>query len=259
MAAKLEQSAKNWWQELYEDTPFELYMRRTDEAGLDATIDFLMAKLHLKSGSLLFDQCCGFGSMSLPIAARGVQVLGVDLCAKYITEATRVATERKLPCRFVQGDAFQFSASPQCDAAINWWTSFGYSEDDATNCRMLSRAFESIKDGGWFALDYPNMANYFAAGKPSEVARYDEPGGQILVVRESTIDLRKALRRQLWTFFMPNGRKLVQDTAIKIYLPNTVIEMLASCGFVDIECVGGIHGQELSMQSSRCIFLARKP
>lgn len=249
----------NWWRAFYEETPFELYMERTNDAVLAATVDFLMDKLHLAPGASVFDQCCGFGSISLPLARRGMNVLGVDLCTKYIEKARHRAHSQGLECRFEKGDAFEFKPSVPCDAAINWWTSFGYAQNDERNLTMLRRAYEAVRPGGYFALDYPNLSYVFRATKPSEVKRFAGEEGEIILIRESELDLINGLRKQLWTFIMPDGSKLVHDTALRLYAPHSIVQMLSACGFESTDVFGDIKGNPLHLDSDRCIFITRRP
>src|SRR5208283_3335752 len=98
-------------------------MARTDQADLDATIAFLTDKLQLKAGATIFDQCCGLGGMSIPLAKLGFRMVGVDLCHKYIAMAQAEAAAAKLQAEFAVGDAFVFVPGRACDAALNWYTS----------------------------------------------------------------------------------------------------------------------------------------
>ena len=55
---------------------------------------------------------CGIGytvrwlAARTPLAAQGVELVGLDLNSALINEASRLARQEKLPCRFVHGDAF---------------------------------------------------------------------------------------------------------------------------------------------------------
>ncbi len=249
----------DWWRAFYAETPFELYMRRTDEGELKATIDFLWDRLELTGESRVFDQCCGFGSLSLPIAERGAAVVGVDICARYIESAAQEAQAKGLSCSFFAADAFDFEPPELCDAAFNWWTSFGYCQDDERNQLMLDRAFAALKPGGRFALDYPNMPFVLRSFQDSETMHHETPEGVVTVLRETNMNLTAGLREQRWTYDLPDGTRQVHDTALRIYLPHTLSEMLKSAGFSDIEHCGGVAGEPLSISSPRCISLARKP
>src|SRR4051812_45727583 len=120
-------TGEEWWRALYDDIVAELLLVRKDDAQRNATITFLREHLALTRGAVLFDQCCGIGSLSLPLAREGVAVIGVDQCAAYIDRARRDGAD--LPCTFHAGDAFSFVADRPCHAAVNWGTSFGNADD----------------------------------------------------------------------------------------------------------------------------------
>jgi SAM-dependent methyltransferase len=58
------------------------------------------------------DVGCGIGyavrwlAARTPLASQGLELVGIDLNATLIREATRLAAAENLPCRFVHGDAF---------------------------------------------------------------------------------------------------------------------------------------------------------
>lgn len=248
-----------WWQAFYEETPFEHFMERADAAELERTVDFLTEKLEIARGAAVFDQCCGFGSIAIPLSKRGITVFGVDLCQKYIDKARRRAEKEQVACHFVRGDAFVYVPEVRCDAAVNWWTSFGYARDDATNLSMLRRAYESLRNGGCFALDFPNMPYVFRRPSLTEEKRLKAGEEEVFVVRETELDLHRGLRRQIWTFVLPDGNRLVHDTAIRTYLPDTLVSMLERCGFEEVELYGDVDGRSLSLDCERCIAVCRRP
>src|SRR5262249_17096597 len=137
-----------WWRSLYDDTVAELLLVRRDPAEIAATVRFLAEQLGLGSGSTVFDQCCGVGSLAVPLAEFGVSGVGVDQSDAYIDRAKRSASGR--PCQFFAADAVGFVPPVSCDGAFNWNTGFGNHADDVRNREMLRRAFESLKSGGRF-------------------------------------------------------------------------------------------------------------
>src|SRR5262245_25674439 len=75
-------SGHAWWNEFFDDAYADISLvPRTAEAerAQEAAASFLKSKLRLDAGATVFDQCCGIGRLSLPLAARGVRVVGVDL------------------------------------------------------------------------------------------------------------------------------------------------------------------------------------
>lgn len=279
-----------WWQSFYDDTPFELYMVRTNEAELEESIAFLREKLHLTAGATIFDQCCGFGAMSIPLAERGFRMFGADLCQKYIAmakqavasksksgspkaaktssgktgsakgkSAKRASAKTKLDATFTVADAFDFVPRVSCDAAFNWYTSFGYASEDEQNLKMVARAFAALKPGGYYALDFLNMPMIMQAFKTSMSTTLHSPQGDIVQTRKCSFDLYKGTMEQHWTWAMPDGKELTQDSTLRAYMPCDLVAMFKQVGFVDVQLFGGTDGSPLTADSGRCIVVARKP
>jgi 2-polyprenyl-3-methyl-5-hydroxy-6-metoxy-1,4-benzoquinol methylase len=66
----------------------DLVLARDDKHALRATVDFLVSELRLQDGNRVYDQCCGIGGLSIPLAARGLHVTGIDLCDFFIDRAS---------------------------------------------------------------------------------------------------------------------------------------------------------------------------
>jgi SAM-dependent methyltransferase len=252
-------------------------MERRDTIELNQTLDFLVRILELAPGETVFDQCCGFGSLSVPLAERGFNLIGVDLCQKYIDKASNSAkllsgtnalsgTQALGGTKVLAGaaqfhcaDAFTFSPSQPCDAAFNWYTSFGYSDDDNVNVKMLERAFESLKPGRKFALEYPNIADLLRNFKARFSYSRETESGTIMVKRRCWIDAERGVMLQRWNHKLPDGRELENNTSLRLYLPHTLADLFKRAGFTDIKLLGGIDGSELRQKSARCIVVGTKP
>jgi SAM-dependent methyltransferase len=184
-------------------------------------------------------------------------VTGVEQAAGYVERARSAAAG--LPASFVVGDAFRFVPDRPCDAAINWWTSFGYLTDDDANAEMLRRAFEALAPGGRFAIDTPNVPGVYAGFRPSEITRRTTPAGDIVMLRESWLDLARGLLHKRWTFILPDGRRVERPSTIKLYPPDRMVALLAGCGFTELEVFGDLDGRPVTLGSPRCIVVGRRP
>jgi cyclopropane fatty-acyl-phospholipid synthase-like methyltransferase len=247
-----------WWQAFFDDVYADMVLARTNDPIVPATVDFLMRRLHLKPGDVVFDQCCGVGGLSLPLARRGLKVIGVDQSAAYVRRATEAAHAEGLDCAFHVGDAFEFVPSVPCAATLNWATSFGYLADDQRNARMFRRAFESLAPGCSFALETINLPFLLRRFQASLVQRYTTQAGEWLLLRETCIDLARGMTLTDWTFLAPDGRRTLRQTETRMYLPHVLGEMLRSSGFGEVEYFGSIQGEPLGIDSPRCICVGRK-
>jgi SAM-dependent methyltransferase len=249
----------SWWAELYDDLLADVLLDGTTAGEIDATVAFLAEQLALRRGDRVFDQCAGNGRLSIPLARWGADVIGVEQAAGYVERARTRAAAAGVAARFVAGDAFEYVADPPCAAAINWWTSFGYLPDDDGNVRMLQRACESIVPDGRFAIDYPNVPGLCAKFVPSDITRRATAGGDVVMLRESRLDLERGLLHKRWTFVTPDGRRVERPSTLRLYMPDRLVALLAAVGFVDVRLFGGVDGQPLTLDSPRCILVARRP
>lgn len=260
MEPQKQEDSRPWWEKFYNDSPFIAYLEDAQKDDIEEALAFLISRLNLASGNTVFDQCCGTGSLSLGLAKRGMTAYGCDIANSMIAKAQADAKDLGLEdiAHYIVADAFSYACPVPADAAFNWYTSFGYSDDD-DNLLMLQQAYKSLRPGGRFALDYPNAAVVMGKFKKSMVKRIDTTGGELVVTRESTIDARHGRLLQTWTFFAPDGIRSTFDSSVRIYLPNDLCRMLEEVGFGEIELYGNTAGDWLNLETNRCIVVARRP
>jgi SAM-dependent methyltransferase len=253
--------APDWWSEFFDDAYAAFGLSDDDDPKVTAAVDFLSEQLQLAAGDRVFDQCCGIGRLSLPLARRGVHVIGVDFTPTYIATALHRAEPDQLPCDFHTGDAHAFTAPVLCDGAFNWFTSFGYENDDARNAQLLHRAFESLRPGGRYVLDYMNVPKVLAQFRPSMAMRdprADDEAG-LVVVTENAFDFERGMIDSTWTFFPPDGSRRTRRVATRLYLPHMLIDLFEQAGFTEVELFGEYDASPYDRLSTRCIVLGHKP
>lgn len=250
-----------WWHEFFDDDYAAYGLLNTDPNEDSAIAEFIIRSLELKPGDTVFDQCCGVGRISLQMAARGMNVVGVDRVQSYVDIATREADKRQVSgCAFHCADAHQFVSPIPCDGAVNWFTSFGYSPDDEQNIRFFQSAFVSLKPGGRFMIDYMNVPRVLAELRPWYIDRPTAPAlDGLIVLHETKPDLAAGMMNSDWTFLYPDGRRKHRRIATRMYLPSDIAAMLRRCGFDDVQLLGSREGEPLTLAGKRCIALARKP
>lgn len=249
-----------WWNTFFDNMYAEYGLPVSDHQMIAQVADFLMDELELAPGERVFDQCCGRGRFSIPLAERGVHVVGMDYSEDYVRTAREAIKTRNLAGEFHQGDAHDFVTSEPCDAAFNWYTSFGYDQDDEQNMQVLRGAFDSIKPGGLFALDYLNLPQRLKDFKPTRIDRSpeDEQNG-LIVLDESEMDLSAGMFRSKWTFLLPDDKRIERRVEVRMFMPHEIAAMLRRCGFADIRFYGWVDKSPLSEDSRRCIALASRP
>lgn len=251
----------NHWSTNFFDDEYAAFGLANDPPEMiDNAADFIFKTLELKPGELLFDQCCGIGRMSIPLARRGVRIIGVDLTQTYVETARQRAQAEKLTCQFEVGDAFSFVSPQKCDAAINWFTSFSYSPNDADNQKQLQNLFGSLRPGGRLVMDYINIARTMADFRPNMATRPTASTlNGLIVVQENAPDFNTGMMHSHWTFIRQDGQRVEKRFAIRMYMPWDIVRLLRNCGFEVQQLLGSIEGEPFERLSKRLIVLARKP
>ncbi|MFO0827517.1 MAG: methyltransferase domain-containing protein [Phycisphaerales bacterium] len=248
-----------WWKTFFDETYAEIGLVTRQGQQADAFADSVIRLLDLKPGERVFDQCCGIGRIAIPLARRGMVLEGVDLAQSYVDAAARTASQESLHARFVCADGYSYVASAPCDAAINVFTSFGYSDDDAQNEAMMRRAFESLRSGGRFLLERINPCWVVTFGLLPNATRIPTGSGDdILAVEEPVADWHRGTILSRWSIFFPDGRRDVRNFETRMLFPNELVAMAKRVGFVDIALLSSVDGAAYDRHARRLLMTARR-
>lgn len=251
---------ENWWESFYDSLLADILLETKDPEEVSATIQFLEKFCQLSPGARVFDQCCGTGRLSIPLAEKGHEVVGIDLIDSYVERARAKANQAELNLEFSARDAFEFVVTPPCDVAVNWWTSFGYARTDQENIQMCQRAFESLKPGGCFALDFMNVPGVIHDFKPQVVTHgQSEEHGEMTLIRESELDVENGFLLKNWIYFLENGRRVKHRTRVRMYAPVDLNHLFDLAGFRKVNVLGDLDGSSITLHSPRCIIVGFRP
>jgi SAM-dependent methyltransferase len=126
----------------------------TDEVS-DGDTDDIVALLGLAPGDSVLDAPCGHGRISNRLADRGCDVVGVDASELFLG----VAREAGSAVDYRRGDLRDLPVDGPFDAALSWFTSFGYFDDDG-NRRVLSEYRRVLRPGGRLLIEMHNRDNF---------------------------------------------------------------------------------------------------
>lgn len=147
----------------------------TDELN-DRDAADIVAFLELEPGDSILDAPCGHGRISNRLAARGMRVTGVDASQLFLDVAGSVASG----ATFYQGDLRQLPVDGPFDAALSWFTSFGYFDDD-DNRRVLAEYRRVVRPGGQLLIDTHNRDEFVRRFTPAPFSTTVQIGDDILI------------------------------------------------------------------------------
>jgi SAM-dependent methyltransferase len=157
----------------------EAYLRYSFTKGTEQEVGFLVQHLGLGPGMRVLDVGCGPGRHARALAARGIDVVGVDITPRFIELAAHDAPPN---ATFVVGDARELAYDAEFDAVISLCQGgFGLVRgDDASVLEGMARA---TRPGGRLALTA--FSAYFAVRFLEDTDAFDAATG--LNVEQTTL------------------------------------------------------------------------
>jgi len=243
-------SKKPWYEELFGET----YLRMVQQPSREATeqeVDFLVERLRLEPGLRVLDLCCGFGRHAVPLARRGLRVVGQDL-----DRGREAASEAGVEVEWVRRDMREISWEAEFDAAINMFTAFGYFEEDEENFRVLEGVARALKPGGRFLID---LISYAWLMRHWEARGWrDRPGG-LITLEEREMDWLRGIQEVEHTLIEPDGSRRRLRHRLRLFTPHELTAWLRRAGLEPEALCGDVDGTPFHLDSHRMFLVSRKP
>lgn len=190
--------------ELIGDHARSTYLRYSFTRGTAQEVDFLFSELALRSGMRLLDVGCGPGRHAWALRDKGVDVVGVDVSAGFLSAAG--------PGLWARADARDLPvASGSFDAAISLCQG-GFGLLGGEDARVLEEMGRAVRQGGRVAVSAPSA--YFVVGNLEPGDDFDAATGvnhECVRVRDASGDEGEF---DLWsTCFTPRELELMCRSA----------------------------------------------
>ncbi|MFQ6028933.1 MAG: SAM-dependent methyltransferase [Dehalococcoidia bacterium] len=118
-----------WWREFFTGLVLDFVQESRVRETTQAEADFIEETWQLPPGARILDVPCGGGRLALELAARGYRVTGVDIAQPLLDRAEAQAVARGLTVDWECRDMRDLSWEGEFDAALCWWSSFGYFDE----------------------------------------------------------------------------------------------------------------------------------
>ena len=158
---------KEWFSTWFDSPYYHILYAKRDEQEAADFIASLQQKLHLAPGSRVLDAACGKGRHAITLQQLGFSVDAFDLSPANIEAAQ--AFENKDLLFFVHDLREPLPLQNKYDAIFNFFTSFGYFDDQQDNQKAFNTFSGGLKDGGLLVLDFFNPTFVLANLVPTEM------------------------------------------------------------------------------------------
>jgi SAM-dependent methyltransferase len=203
----------------------------------------------------LLDAPCGHGRIANRIAEYGLRVTGLDRSSLFLRIARERAAARGVEVEYLEGDLRKMQFEGRFQAAINWFTSFGYFDDEG-NRRVLEGFHRALEPGGVLLIEQASREFLVAGVRASGEAVWMGERGDDLMIDKVTFD-PLAGRSHTERIIVRDGR--VRRTGFSLAQP-TAAElggMLRHAGFGEVRALDET-GDAFGIASRRLLVLARR-
>ena len=241
-----------WWEDFFSGDWQDVQQAFKKPETTRSEVGFISNLLDLPQGSEVLDVPSGEGRLALELAQQGFKVTCVELTRGLIDKAREKAKRRGLKLEFFQCDMRNLPWKDRFDAAINYWGSFGYFDDDGNESFVRAIA-NSLKPNGKFLVETHTLETILPNDKPRDWRKV----GDTFALEERTFNYETSRVDVQWTFLKAN--KISKSySSIRIYSFHELCGLLNRAGFVHWQACETLTGKPFQLGAARLTIVATK-
>ena len=223
----------------------------------DSDLPFYRERCQAAGGPVL-ELCCGTGRLTVPLAAAGIAIAGLDRSPAMLTGARGKGAEAGVEIEWLQGDLVDFDLGRRFALLLIPFNSLQciYSLDDI-RC-VFANIRRHLAPGGRLIFDIFNPdVRYFVDRRHGfhEVSRYRDAGGQEVVVSENCrYDAAGQVNRVTWRIQRGDEHR-DEQLDMRCFYPVEMDALLELGGFVCLEKLGSFDGEPFAAESAKMIYV----
>ena len=233
-----------WFEEWFGEEYLRLYPHRDDHEA-ERAVALISRTVPFQAGWRVLDVACGAGRHARAFEAAGARCTGLDLSATLLRLAQQVTG---VP--LVRADMRDLPIRPRSmDLTVNLFTSFGYFDNDAEHTAALAEMIATVRQGGWFVIDFLNPEAVRRQLVPEETLEL--AGSPVQVSRSVSPDGRYVCK----TIRAPRGKRYRER--VRLFEPHEMSGMLQAAGLTVRFRYGGYDAAPLTSESPRTILVGQ--
>ncbi|MCB9050291.1 MAG: methyltransferase domain-containing protein [Lewinellaceae bacterium] len=238
-----------WFENWFDSPYYHILYKNRDESEAEGFIDNLLDTLSPRAGARVLDLACGRGRYSRHLAGKGFEVTGIDLSVQSINFARQFEKDN---LSFFTHDMRLPFRSNYFDFIFNFFTSFGYFQEEKDDIKTLRNVAIGLRPGGIFVLDFFNSAYVASRLTGSEEKEVDgirfkmhkRVEGQHVI---KTIDFRD--KGKDWHF----------EERVRLFTPEDFDRLFEAAGLRILKTYGDYQLQPFNREESPRLILSAQP
>ncbi|MBP0446442.1 class I SAM-dependent methyltransferase [Roseomonas sp. SSH11] len=212
-------------------------------------------------GGPILELACGTGRLTLPLAAHGHEVVGLDNSRPMLAAAARKAADQGLPASFVLGDMREFDLGRRFGLIVISCNSLAHLHEPEDLRACLASVRRHLEPGGALAFDVvlpdPGLLAQ-PEGAPRRLDLGPNPSSAIQAEEVARYDPVAQVRVSHWHIRDRDGReRQMAPLALRQFFPREIPLLLEASGLELVERYGDFARNPLGRLSLNQICLAR--
>ena len=246
-------------------SPYQSFAQVYDVFMADMPVDdwvLFIERLWSSNGlnpDLVLDIGCGTGAVTVPLARKGYNVIGIDISEDMLSEARQKADSLALDILFLNQDMREFELYGTVDSIICVCDTVNYLRGGEELRLFFSLARNYLNDGGLFIFDINTEYKYAEILSDNTFSDITDSAAYIW---ENAYYPDKHINEYLVTFFIGNdsGKYNRFEELHEQYAFNVadILSTLQSCGFTDIQTYDADGFGAPSDKTERIFFAVTK-
>ncbi|OQA91545.1 MAG: dTDP-3-amino-3,4,6-trideoxy-alpha-D-glucopyranose [Elusimicrobia bacterium ADurb.Bin231] len=190
-----------------------------------------------QTGMPALELACGTGRLTVPLAAQGVRMTGLDISEPMLRTAKEKASKRNVDVEWVYSDCRNFNIDKRFKIIIFPFNSIAHLEDEESVDLCFSCVKKHLHEFGRFIVDTFNIRMDYLTRNPKvryPLVQYPDPDGRGMVtISESTsYDAATQICRVKWYITIENipGEE-TEEYNYRVFHPRELDALLRHGGF----------------------------
>ena len=233
-----------------------------DGMNTDMTdLPFYLRWLPKHPNAKILELCCGTGRLTIPIAKKGYDIIGVDLTPSMLQRAAEKANEAELDIKFIEGDMRTLALDDKFDLIFIPFNSIHHLYENNDLFKTLKTVKQHLNNDGYFLFDCfnPNIQYIVENEKAfNQIASYNTDDDRAVVIKQKMhYESNTQINRIEWHYFINGSFDSIQNLDMRLYFPQELDIYLKSNQFRIVHKFGDFDESPFHANSNKQIFVCQ--
>lgn len=217
----------------------------------------------VRIGGPVLEVACGTGRIAIPIAQKGIEIVGLDISEGMLSEARKKAEQKSLQIEWVHADCREFDLKRKFKLIFIAFNSMQHLHDLPSLESFFDNVKKHLATDGLFIIDVFNPSiGILARGRDErqKVMDLTDPQTGLKAMIEETInyDIAAQVNRVKWFYSLENEKDYkVDELNMRCFFPQELETLVRYNGFEIVGKYGRFSREAFSNTSPKQILTLR--